>query len=393
MRQIYNRLKKTSSYPFSNGAAIDYEAVNKDRPLIFVIAGIIDTFLTHPSAGIESLLSVRIRHDSFRREFSYALAAVQESEIEGVRQNSLRKTVGGLEQGVYAEIQTWLDSRMHTWRKDKPQALFELTPTKQEMTALLNDVRSCDALDKIIDIVFKWLDIKLDDRLTEARFSLEKVLYPAIDKRIDLVMSPSKAKAGNDDEGTLIAKAFKSAIFRRVTELDEWFKVPSEDRHHSLTVREVIQAVEQRFCPDVSTGKIRIDQTATGIDDRTVSPGNIRPLYDLLSELVRNALKHSKLDKTRVCIKLWKGTDHDFISISNLRKIKPIGDAGDRCAVVSGHPSTTRNAALFAEGKSGRDKIAYLSAYLAGKALDVSFVRGIGGFHVLIPAEAVGGND
>lgn len=383
--------KRSIPYPYSNGASVEYDAPSKDLPLIFVIAGVLDTFLTHPSAGIESILSVRIRHDSFRREISYAIAAVHSSEMEGVRPSSLRKLAGELEHDVYREVQGWLDASMHTWRKDKPQALFKVIPTKSDMIELIDRAKPEFSLDGIIDVIFGWLRGRLEVCLHDTRKSLDISLYPAIERKLDNSGSRAQSRATSDDEGILIRQAYKSAIHRRISELHEWFRVPEEDRLHSLSVREVIQAVEQRFWPDVASGRLVIDRGAASVDDRLVDPQHIRPLYDMLSEVARNALKHSRLGRTRVRVVRIRSGGRELVALSSSCKLASFS-ANDAFTSrsIQGHPSASLNAALFAEGKSGLEKIAYLCSHLAASALSIEVVVRRGSYHILAPAEAIG---
>ncbi len=373
--------KRLTSYPYTNGASIEYEATNRDLSFVFVIAGIVDTFLTHPSAGIESILSVRIRHDSFRRELAYALAGVQSSEIPNVSFAKAKNIIRDIDNIVRRDLQAWLDDKMHTWRKDKPNGIFHIVPTRQNMTELLAICRGLSSLDEIIEAVFGWLKLSLDTELDRARTSLTTELYPLFEKRIDSAYYKASGRS-IDTDTALVSQAAKTGLQRRLSELEEWFRVPDEDhRLNSLRVGEVIHAVEQRFWPDISAGRVTIDRGLSKIEDSVVAPHHIRPLYDLLSEAVYNSLKHSRTASTRVRLRYHSASDGDFISISNRCGLGPTVEK-----MVTGHPYTSLNDALFAEGESGLEKIAYLAAYLSQQIVNIRTIRRARAFHILMPA-------
>nr|WP_206742408.1 hypothetical protein [Sphingomonas melonis] len=382
--------RRTTSYPYSNGASVDYEASNNDWPRLYVVAGIVDTFLTHPSAGVESILSVRIRHDNFRREFANAISELQNQNIDGVRTSTFKRLVGELAQDTYKEVQSWLDAKMHTWRKDKSQALFDVLPNKADMSLLLDHSRDLESLDSIIDVVFGWLEKRLEQRLIVARNSVINDLYPALARRYSAQLGRGGTKQ-TDDERTLVHQAFASSMQRLTNDLQEWFKVPEEDRRNTLSVKEVIQAVEQRFWPDIKAGKLSIVRYSTELNTRTVDPQQIRPLYDLISELAANGLKHSNRVSTRLYLRKIGRICGDALIVSNLRAIEG-GEVIDGAAVrvVDGHPATSLNAALFAEGKSGLEKMAYLSAYLAGGTTQIKAYARRKAFHIALPLSAIG---
>lgn len=368
------------TYPFANGAVARYEVRNRDWPLAVVVGGVIDTILSHPTLGIEAILSVRIRHDSFRREFAAAIQAVQQGNIAGVRRGSVSQLTQHFGPSLYREIQIWLDRHMHTSRKSKPEAFFNFSPSQRDMATLLEASAKVPSLEAIVDLVVQWAQPRLDDHLEATRDSLVNNLAPTLASRINEVKDQLIHQGGDRQEITRVAQAVGAAVARRATEIQEWFKVPEADRCQSLTVREVWQAVQERFRIDISQRRLRYSKIPATLAERVLAPTQIRHLYDLLSELTHNALKHSKLGMTPFRLHVLRRQDSDCVVVSNLATP---GDAFEER--VQGHPYKTLHDSLFGEGKSGTKKVAYLAASIAREPLLVHTTRRTWCYHVLVP--------
>jgi hypothetical protein len=374
--------RRSSTFQYANGATVDYEARNREWPLVLLIAGVIETFLTHPTTGIEAILSTRIRHDHFRREYENAIHDVETSKIEGSSQLYTKHHAKELAPPLYREVQRWLDSRMHTRRKDKPQAFFNFVPSKREMTGLLAEALNKN-FDEIITMVFDWTKPRLASELTKARVSLSKDLAPALEKKIP--GTRGDAAGSKDSVKSRVADAVAASIARRTRDLDEWFKVPDGDRDQSLTVGEVMIAVHQRFRMHHNSGGLEWRELPSKIANRIVAPAHIRHLYDLFSEIVHNALKHSKKTKTVIRISTLGGSNIDTIIVTNNRLGSDL-----RHEEITGHPFQSVHDSLFGEGKSGLKKIAYISASICNKPTDVAIRESKHHFHLAIPVDAVG---
>lgn len=380
-----NNARRKSTFPYSNGAIGEYEGRNRDWPLILVIAGIVDTFLSHPTSGIEAILSVRIRHDSFRREFSSAIQQVQQSSIPGISGATNQRLVKYFEGGLYREIQSWLDSRMHTLRKAKPNAIFDFTPTHDDMAALLAKAVAAKDLEEIVQIVLEWARPRLLKQLHQARLSIERDLRPALEGRVDRICSELISAGEPEFAVSRIGPALKGVLVRRSSEIQEWFKVPERGRDRSLTVMEVELAAQQRFRLDMEAGKLIYEKMPDVLRDRVLAPERIRHLYDLISEITQNSLKHSKRPRTRIRTTIVNDNISQYVAYSNLA-----AKSERSINTVKGHPYTTLQDTLFGEGKSGIKKIAYLSASLAQEPVEVIIARRRHSFHVLVPLCAFG---
>ncbi|RST31350.1 hypothetical protein HMF7854_11240 [Sphingomonas ginkgonis] len=376
--------RRTSPYQFANAATGDYEAPNRDWPLVLVIGGVIDTFLTHPTTGIESILSVRIRHDAFRREYENAIKQVEIGDVAGVSPARSRKIVASYPPPVYREIQRWLDARMHTHRKDKSQGLFDYIPTKAEMSALLEIAQGSD-LEGIVRHVFDWIKPRLEKDLERAREFLAAELGPALERRVQTTRLEQAQHGGTSEEHQRVADAVAAAFMRRTKELDEWFRIPEGNRDQSLSIDEVFNAVRQRFRLDEAAGNLRLKGLPGPVSSHEISPANIRHVYDLLSEIVQNVRKYAAQPGAALHISRSSGSSGSFLVFSNRRAE---GEAG--VDVIVGHPYATLQEALFGEGNSGLKKVAYLAASLVRANTSVHVCRKGMYFHVAVPLAAFG---
>lgn len=376
--------RRTQPYQFSNGATGDYESLSRDWPLVLVIGGIIDTFLTDPSTGIEAILSVRIRHDAFRREYEIAIQQVEGGSVAGVAPAQTRHYVSRMSPAVYREIQRWIDLHIQTWRRDKPNAFFHFVPSKVEMTELLSQSIDRELRD-IVQLVFDWIKTRLDGQLARTRASLVGELGPLLEKRVQQARFEIEPDAREDSDVKRVADALAGSLIRRTADLEEWYKVPDGQRVESLRVDEVMNAVRQRFRLAHEQGALRWNDLSSALAPRIVGPAHIRLLYDLLSEVLHNAKKHSGRDRTIVRISQPGGADGPDLVITNRKTGTTTCDT-----FVQGHPFKILNEALFGDRKSGLQKIAHMTASMANAPISIRIIERPQYFHLIIPTDAIG---
>jgi hypothetical protein len=373
----------TSPYQYSNGATGDYESRNRDWPMVLLIAGVIDTFLTQPTTGIEAILSVRIRHDALRREFEAAMNQVESGRVAGVSPRQVKRISGEISPGIYREIQRWIDTRVHTKRKDKPQALFDFIPTKAEMTELLQAAIGRELRD-IIELVFDWIKPRLETQLATARKSLADDLGAALQQRVQ-VSRVDLSKARDNEDIKRVADAIAASLARRTGDLEEWFMVPDGKRDRSLSVEEVMNAVRQRFRLDHARGRLMWSALPPTVAERVVAPRHIRHLYDLLSEIVHNARKHAGQERTLIRMSRLGGRGTDAVVISNRK-----ASSETRVEQIEGHPYRTLHETLFGENNSGLKKIAYIVASIVSTPIVIEVRETSDYFHLIIPVAVLG---
>lgn len=372
--------RRTSPCQYSNGATGDYESRNRDWPMVLVIVGVIDTFLTQPTTGIEAILSVRIRHDALRREFEAAIHQVENGRVAGVSAGEVKRICGEISPGIYRDVQRWIDARVHTKRKDKPQALFDFIPTKSEMGQLLQAAIGRELHD-VIELVFDWIKPRLEGQLAMARQSLASELGPTLQQRVQTSRA-ELAKVRDNEDIKRVADAISTSLARRAGDLEEWFMVPAGDRDRSLSFEELMSAVQQRFRLDRAQGKLAWRALPPAVAKRVVTPKHIRHLYDMLSEIVHNARKHA--GRARILIRVSQ-LGVDAVVISNRK-----ASNGMRIEQIEGHPYRTLHETLFGEGKSGLKKIAYIAASIINKPIVIKVQETKHFFHLIVPAAVLG---
>jgi hypothetical protein len=374
--------RRASTYPYSNGAVGEYEARNREWPLILTIAGIIDTFLSHPTGGMEAILSVRIRHDAFRRELVNAVQEVSRAPIPGVLRATIQRVAEAAELTLSREVNSWLDARMHTLRKGKEEAFFNFVPTRQEMTDLVAITAVEPSFEDIVDRVLEWVQPKLEGQLCTARHALEFGLGTSLQCQLQIIEQNADPEPGRPTDVATVAHAVATAIERRLKSLDEWFRIPETVRDRTLTLQEIYLAVQHRFQPKGRSGNIVFGALPTAYEGRIVSPEHIRHMYDLLSELVQNAVKHGGRRVVRLRFTALETAGQTSLVISN-----PCNSSIPRITQIEGHPYETVHDTLFGEGNTGTKKVAYLAASIIKRPVSTVVESRRRSFHVAVPLE------
>lgn len=377
-----NNTRRVSTYPFANGAVEEYQARNFEWPLVLTIAGVVDTFLSHPTAGIEAILSVRIRHDAFRREIINSIHDVTRAAIPGVQRDIAQRFATSAEEHLSREVNRWMDARMHTKRKGKERALFDFVPSRIEMSDLLAKVEG-SSLDEIVAIVLGTIRPKLEAQLQVCRNELAADLWPKLRDQIGVVRSSSAATCDRPQDLEKVCTATAAAIERRLKSLEEWFRIPDEERAQTLTLQEIYLAVQQRFQPKGRAANIVFGPLPAAVRATVVQPQHIRQMYDLLSEAVQNAIKHSARDKIRVRFFCYVRDGLLWLRISNLSALSKVSRSE-----IAGHPYQTLHDSLFGEGNTGCKKIAYLAASIVQHPSTTVIERRRRSFNISVPLGA-----
>ena len=386
-RKTYNSVplltesRKKAPHIFSNRQVQNYDFANKHWPLVSVICSIIDTFLSHPSSGIEAILAVRIRHDNFRREFSIAIDGLKRTSLPGMAAHDKRRLLPEFEQPVYSVIQSWIDRYMHTGRMAPDTALFDFRPTQADMENFISAIGEDATFEQIADVVIQWLNRKLDDRLHTARRLLIDELKPALEETIDEVQHNLIVQhQASNNIAFRIAAAVQQTVSQKADALREWFRAPRLQRNASMSYEDLLLAVEGRFRFEVERGKLKVSTTKDRFFERSIAPENIRHVFDMCSEATLNAMKYSDREMAYVRITPFYEDDTFGLVFSSLRN----GDAG-KPQCVEGHHYETMTERVFKSGNSGLEKMAHLAASVARKPVKIRIFRRRRGFHVMVP--------
>lgn len=150
----------------------------------------------------------------------------------------------------------------------------------------------------------------------------------------------------------------------------------------TLTLQEIYLAVQSRFVKTAGGNQIAFGELPKGYGGKVVLPAHIRHMYDLLSEIAQNAVKHSGQTRTRLRFWMREYAGNSLLIASN---ICPEGKHEE--IEITGHPYETLHDSLFGEGNTGCKKIAYLTASIMRTPLTTRVRRRSKSFHVAIPLD------
>jgi hypothetical protein len=374
---------KSSVIVFGNKEVKSYEFKNRVWPLVITICSIIDTFHTHPSYGIESILAIRIRHDNLRREFAIAIANAKKTTLLDVSFTDAQRTTtfARIEGSIYVALQNWIDAYMHTKKGEDGSGIFNFIPTQAEMAALVGDLAGEPTLSEIVGNVTNWISGRLDDNLSTARMrlsvDLRSLLRSAGSRTTSDLVKEHLPKSGVMSVVALV----ETDVFRRIDELSSWFQMPRTKRVVGLSYDEMKLAVEGRFHEEVVAGQLMMAAYFPHWSERIISPDDLRSMFDLWSELTLNAMKYGRKPTTRMRISEFEDKSSRGLRFSTL--CDPDGKSE---SVLVGTPNLLHEPMLKA-GKSGLKIVAALSATLVGQTVNLHAVRGARGFHVFVPLE------
>ena len=116
------------------------------------------------------------------------------------------------------------------------------------------------------------------------------------------------------------------------------------------------------------------------VAEREIPPDKVRFLFDLMSEIVQNALKYDGKDITRIRVREFQRDGSWGLTFSSVACF-----AETWTRTVEGHPYISLSDSLFREGNSGLDKIAAIAATIAGGQIGMVVHRRGQSFHLEVP--------
>lgn len=369
-------------YRFRNERIESYTYPHRLAPLVALILAVVEDFLAHPAFGLEMILSTRFRHDTMRREFAAVLESVAELPIPSVWGEARREIIEEVEKPILAELDDWLDDRMQTARPGKPEALFDVIPSPDDMLALAEHLDVSKGVDNVIGEIVAWLRERLERQLPLARKAFETEVPERLARR-------SRAECARLlEDGELSAPAVekvlgvvRTALDGKARELINWFRGEPEEARPPLTLGEVKSAADGLFEAYRERRGYRTQVTSPLSVDVQVPAEKVRPVFDLLREVIAAALDHTTPYAARVRMQPWsEGRMHGFL-FSNRASCEPNFERVE----VRGDPYQSLDDVIFREGDSGLSKIAALAATVVGQSVTVIAVRRSRSFHLFVP--------
>ncbi len=385
--QLLSNARISTPHRYRNGKVVNYTLQTRVWPFANLLISIVEDFLQHPSFGLEVLLSTRFRHDTLRREIVRAVAEVSEHHITGVSNNIQRRIIEQLVILFPNEIDNWLDRRLHSNRPERPDALFDLTLSQEDLNELVAKFSSVEKFNEIIDHVIDWLRQRLDIQLEKAceifQIEMGLLLGDSIKKQRDEIQDQNIYRT---DDVRRVTTALETAISRRVEELTNWFSSSTGDDRLPLSFGEVKQAADGLFETEIARKTFGSVIAPCENVNRQIPSDKVRLCFDLISEVFSNACKHN--GETFVRLRIWPFSSGGLTGFIFSNLTTPAAAEVIRIEEIiriEGRRYTSQTDAIFREGNSGLPKIAALVATLIGQDTELVAYRRHRSFHLAVP--------
>lgn len=373
---------RTSPLKFANRQNVVYTLKNRLWPAAAIVEKVIDAFLSHPSHGIESILAVRIRHDNLRYEFGLVVESTKKRGIPLVREADKELLIPDFDAAITEVINRWVDRYMHTAPAPERKAIFDFVPSEKELLQFIEPAGQADALGEIVDRVIRWLQDRLAAHLHTARQLLDVELRQDIQHALDAAEKSLKAAgAVSPDRISRVRKALWTALELRCDQLREWFESPVHGPKEAFSLDDIKLAIDGRFRSEIEGGKLQIELTSTKDTIKMVAADSVRLVFDIWSELARNAMKYSGRSCARLRVWSRRSNDASGLFFSSLNAEESVPWVKE----FTGEPTVSTSSAIFKSGRSGFPKVAHLAASIAGSSATIYVHQRKHGFHVFVP--------
>lgn len=343
-----------------------------------ILIDLFNSFISHPSQGIEAILSIRIRHIHFRKEFADVISDLKAPHRSELTMHEKRVISTQYEEKILSLVVEWSQARMVTAKSNKPEAIFNIFANDEEWAALRSGI-NFESIESILDGFIEWMSAKLEGVLLSAREAIMTDLLVQIEGIIDHTAQPTSSKKITSTDRKVSA-LLSSAIRQKSMALQSWFTVPEGDILEGLTTLDIRELAYKNYFRETKQGKLKIQVSNHPIDELAWGDSKIRLAYYLLLELVENAIKYGCKVKTSIVIVPYLDSDYIGILVSNRC------DASQtmRPQTIKGHPNVA-TLDVFEEGDTGLKKIAALSASLLGEKTDITAYGYRNNFRLKIP--------
>lgn len=371
----------STPHQFKNGKIVEYEFANNLWPIVVLILSIIDGFIQHPAFGLEVLLSTRFRHDTMMREYVRVTTEARNATINGVPHAAQHPIVDEISSQIFLSVEQWLTRRMQTQRPGRSDAIFDSTPTQAELAQLTQECSKLPDLESILVLVTDWLQKRLTYQIAAARAKFIEELGPVLEADIvasrDLILDRNYYRSSDVSR----CAALMSTVIKNLNEeLANWFSSSDPNDRPSLKFSEIKIAADGVFETQISKGALNSRLIHSDITSQRIPPGQVRLAFDLITEVLANAIKHNKDSRATVRITPWKNEQYSGVIFSSRAKNGLI-----RNETVEAEKYVSLNDAIFREGNSGLRKIAALAASLIGERAYVKVTQNRCFFHAVVP--------
>lgn len=357
---------------FKNGRKVQYRYRRGSALLYQLIVQVIEDFLDHPAFGLEVILSGRFRHNNVLQELQAALAGVEAMDVYPVTEVNRRGLIAAYRPALERYVFDWCTRRMHSVSDERPEALFDLVPTPDEMEELISSCLVLEDFAELVDVVTTWLKSKLRKQVKVAAGAFVADLRTGLALGFDAVQQKQLEEVTNvyrPEDVSRIHKAALDAVLRRIDELASWFDGVDTTTAERVNLVQLGHAVERLF-DNVIPGKRLVTEPDLLSANISFEPGNVKVAFDLVRELAFNALKAGPDGEVMLTMREIAQSGPVTYEFSNeIADPTVIEDEG----IVPGHRYDSPFDALVDDRNSGRFKIAASSATLVGEDTSIAW--------------------
>lgn len=363
-------------HTFPAGQQVRYSFPHRLHAPVSLVVALIEFFMRHPSQGIESILSVRIRHTNFKRQFEDVLNSLRHGKDHP---KYVKKYLDELEAIVYPIIAKWLEDYMHQNGPDKPNGMFKFIPDEQKLRELSMHSDG-DEFSDFIDKTFKFLSDELDSCLVNLRSLVANELAASLTTAINgRRASLVNREPGIKEHVSDLIDAAIAALRDRCASLQEWFNTIPQNPDAPATPTQMEVAIRGRYRTDLDHKRLVLRTKGLSAIDFAIPRALARNIFHLVCEITNNALKYGTKPTTTMTITSYVNGSEQGLCFSSTR---PRGLTHEE--VVEGDP-TSYSELLFTEGRSGRKKIAALSAAVIGSSVCIRISASKEKYRVFVP--------
>lgn len=366
---------------FPNGRKEDYRVKAVDTPLFQIVMGLIADFFEHNAFGLEVILSGRFRHKNLQQELWAALPGSRRVRFHGIPTSVQDEIVSTYRPVLERTLDDWADARLQTKRKERPDGLFDLVPTQTDLDELLERARKIRSLDEIIEIVVEWLRERLREQVRNAGeifvSEVSELLAAAFAEVRERGAYPAEA---TEDEKRQIHQAICEEAQRKLQDLKEWFGGVDAVGSESVNLYDLATATAYLLGSVSGTTQLKV-RVSTAAFRAKFDPGNLKIAFDMVREILFNALRHGRTEDVTVSIRKLHASNESAVFVFSNRTCDAVLKEERETYTEKAYEGVL--AAIATEGNSGRRKIAASCSTIMEKETEVLAIRRTS-FHHLV---------
>lgn len=357
---------------FPNGRKEDYRVKAVDTPLFQIVVGVIADVFEHNAFGLEVILSGRFRHKILPQELWAALPGSRRVRFPHIPSSVQDEIVSAYRPILEKTLDQWAEERLQTIRKDTPKGLFELVPTQSQLDGILAAADMSTSLDEIVGVVVEWLRDQLRSQVANAGdVFVKEVSDQLMDAFADVRERGSFPAEATEDEKRQIHQAVCEEARKKIEDLKAWFGGVDATGSDTVNLHDLATATGDLLSLVSGTTRLTIRVSTRACRVR-FAPANLKIAFDMVREILFNALRHGRKNEVVVSIRRLGGDGSHLFAFSN-RTFDEVPEEQRQTYTEKAYESVL--AAIATEGNSGRRKIAASCSTVMGRETEVLVIR------------------